>query len=218
MISLLIDTSNRPLSVALNKNCICLAEINTTVKKTHSATVMVYINQLFKMTGYNKKNIDRIIVARGPGSYTGVRIGVTVAKTLAYALRVPLYSVSSLAVIASSSNRTGILVPMFDGRRGNVYSAAYQVDQSEMSIRVTEGYRSLDALSEKLEEYPKQQSLLDGDEKFSEKIESYLHTVPRISTIERYVTMIREEDVHSMVPEYLKLSEAEKNWMERTQK
>lgn len=217
MISLLIDTSSRPLSVALNKDGSCLAEINTTVKKTHSATVMVHISKLFEMTGYNRKDIDRIIVARGPGSYTGVRIGVTVAKTLAYALHVPLCSVSSLAVIAASSNRTGILVPMFDGRRGNVYSAAYQVDDNAMGEVVQAGYRSLDALNEQLAEYPEHQLLLDREEKFSENVESYLHTVPRISAVEKYGCMIREEDVHSMVPEYLKVSEAEKNWMERTQ-
>ncbi|MFC3418813.1 tRNA (adenosine(37)-N6)-threonylcarbamoyltransferase complex dimerization subunit type 1 TsaB [Salinicoccus hispanicus] len=217
MISLLIDTSNRPLSVALNKNGYCLAEINTTVKKTHSATVMVHVSRLFDIAGYNRNDIDRIIVARGPGSYTGVRIGVTVAKTLAHALGVDLYSVSSLAVIAASSNKEGILAPMFDGRRGNVYSAAYRLGQNGMDEVVQAGYRSLDALNEQLAEYPEHQCLLDGEEKFSEDVESFLHTVPRISTIEKYESMMRQEDVHGMVPEYLKVSEAEKNWMERTQ-
>ncbi|TVT27855.1 tRNA (adenosine(37)-N6)-threonylcarbamoyltransferase complex dimerization subunit type 1 TsaB [Salinicoccus cyprini] len=217
MISLLIDTSNRPLSVALNKDGYCLAEINTTVKRTHSATVMVHISQLFDMTGYERKDIDRIIVARGPGSYTGVRIGVTVAKTLAHALGVDLYSVSSLAVITASSNREGILAPLFDGRRGNVYSAVHRVEHDEMEEVLPAGYRSLDALLEHMEGYQSHHLLLDGEEKFSENVASFLHTVPRVSTVEKYGSMLRQEDIHSMVPEYLKVSEAEKNWMERTQ-
>src|SRR5699024_10649996 len=77
MLSLLYDTSNRPLSVALNLDGFTLSEINTTVKKTHSATVMDYIDKLFKMADMKKNDIGRIIVAKGPGSYTGVRIGVT---------------------------------------------------------------------------------------------------------------------------------------------
>ncbi|MCG7333604.1 tRNA (adenosine(37)-N6)-threonylcarbamoyltransferase complex dimerization subunit type 1 TsaB [Salinicoccus roseus] len=217
MISLLIDTSNRPLSVAINKDGYCQAEINTTVKKTHSATLMVYINELFKMTGYKREDIDRIIVARGPGSYTGVRIGVTIAKTLAHALNIPLYSVSSLAVIAASSGREGITAPMFDGRRGNVYTAIYQLECSTLEEVMDAGYMKLEAVLDSLKAHDGGVVLADAGEKFSSGLETFTHAVPRISSVEKFTSILRQEDVHQMVPEYLKVSEAEKNWMERTQ-
>ncbi|WP_342387656.1 tRNA (adenosine(37)-N6)-threonylcarbamoyltransferase complex dimerization subunit type 1 TsaB [Salinicoccus bachuensis] len=217
MISLLIDTSNRPLSIAINKDGYCLAEINTTVKKTHSATLMVYINELFEMTGYKRGDIDRIIVARGPGSYTGVRIGVTVAKTLAHALSIDLYSVSSLAVIAASTGREGVMAPMFDGRRGNVYTAVYRLDGKSFEEVMDAGYMALDTVLEHLEKYEGGIVLSDAQEKFSGNLDIFTHAIPRISAVEKFESIIRHEDVHQMVPEYLKISEAEKNWMERTQ-
>lgn len=215
MLSLLIDTSNRPLSVAINQNGRTLAEINTTVKKTHSATVMDYIDRLFKMTDVDKSNIDRIIVARGPGSYTGVRIGVTVAKTLAYALDVDLYSVSSLFVIAASSNKGSIVAPLFDARRGNVFGAAYHMNEEKFTEEIEPAYMSLESLKNQLADYDSPVILLDGQEKFSSDVEKYVHTVPRISMVEHYEAALDKEDVHTLVPDYLRISEAERNWMEQ---
>ena len=102
MISLLIDTSNQALSVALNRDGKLVAEINTNFKKTHSETLLENINKLLNIGDIKKQDIDRVIVARGPGSYTGIRIAATVAKMLAKGLNIPLYSVSSLFVLAAS--------------------------------------------------------------------------------------------------------------------
>lgn len=215
MLSLLIDTSNRPLSVAINQDGMTLAEINTTVKKTHSATVMDYIDKLFKMADVKKNDINRIIVAKGPGSYTGVRIGVTVAKTLAYALKIDIYTVSSLFVIASSSNKEGFLVPVFDARRSNVFGAAYNIKKNNFSEEIAPAHMSLVKLNEKLESYDSSLILLDKQEKFSSSIDDYAHIVPRISTVEKFEEALEKEDVHSIVPEYLRISEAERNWMEQ---
>ena len=215
MLSLLIDTSNRPLSVALNRDGFTLAEINTTVKKTHSATVMDYIDKLFKMTELKKKDVDRIIVAKGPGSYTGVRIGVTVAKTLAYALGTELYSVSSLFVVAASCSKEGIVAPLFDARRGNVFAAVYNMQSDSFTEEVTQAHMSLEDLQTRLSSYESSVILLDGQEKISANLEGFVHTVPRISLVEQFETALEEEDIHSLVPEYLRISEAERNWMQQ---
>lgn len=216
MITLMIDTSNRPLSVAINEDGRMVAEINTTVKKTHSATIMVHINHLFEASGYKREDIDRIIVARGPGSYTGVRIGVTIAKTLAQALGVELYSVSSLAVIAASSGAIGNVLPMFDGRRGNVYSGLYHVSDHFKEVEVA-GYKSLETVYEELKEHEGVSLLADGSEAFAKNLPEYIHAVPRITVVEKYPEILRKENIHEMVPEYLKISEAEKNWMNQQQ-
>lgn len=93
---LLIDTSNQPLSVALMQDEKVLIEQTTNIKQNHSVQLMPEIQKLFEQSQVDKQEITDIVVAEGPGSYTGLRIGVTVAKTLAYALQTRLYGVSSL--------------------------------------------------------------------------------------------------------------------------
>jgi tRNA threonylcarbamoyladenosine biosynthesis protein TsaB len=215
MISLLIDTSNKPLSIALNVDRHCIAEINVNVKRTHSETLMSYINDLFSMSNLTKRHIDRIIVARGPGSYTGVRIGVTVAKTLAFSLGVELYSVSSLFVMAASGMKTGSVTPIFDARRGNVYSASYHFYEDVFEEILSPQYISYPELHSKLGET---EFVGDTSEKFTEDIKGFTHLTPRVTEVEKYESALRKEDVHHMVPDYLRVSEAERNWKEKEEK
>ncbi|MDU2145181.1 MAG: tRNA (adenosine(37)-N6)-threonylcarbamoyltransferase complex dimerization subunit type 1 TsaB, partial [Staphylococcus sp.] len=99
---LLIDTSNQPMSIALMNDDEVLAIKTTNSKKDHSSQLMPGIQSLFNESNLKKQELDGIVVAKGPGSYTGVRIGVTVAKTLAYALNTKLYGVSSLKALAAT--------------------------------------------------------------------------------------------------------------------
>lgn len=110
---LLIDTSNQPLSVAIMKDNEVIAEKTTDIKKNHSVQLMPEIAEILTESKINKTEITDIVVAKGPGSYTGLRIGVTVAKTLAYALNTNLYGVSSLKALASTvKDSTKLLVPI----------------------------------------------------------------------------------------------------------
>ena len=95
---LLIDTSNQPMSIALMNDDEVLAIKTTNSKKDHSSQLMPGIQSLFNESNLKKQELDGIVVAKGPGSYTGVRIGVTVAKTLAYALNTKLYGVSAIFI------------------------------------------------------------------------------------------------------------------------
>ncbi|MFD2831601.1 tRNA (adenosine(37)-N6)-threonylcarbamoyltransferase complex dimerization subunit type 1 TsaB [Corticicoccus populi] len=214
MISLLIDTSNKPLSIAINKDNMPLAEINVNIKKTHSETLMSYIDQLFKYADIKKSDVDRIIVARGPGSYTGVRIGVTVAKTLAYSLNTELYSVSSLFVLAASNKKAGSVTPIFDARRGNVFAASYTFSGTSFEEKIPPQYTAYKDLISQLDhtEY-----IGDTTEKFTEEITGFTHVIPRISETEKFTDSLRKENPHQMVPEYLRISEAERNWIEKNQ-
>ena len=110
---LLIDTSNQPLSVAIMKDNEVIAEKITDIKKNHSVQLMPEMAEILSESKINKEEITDIVVAEGPGSYTGLRIGVTVAKTLAYALNTNLYGVSSLKALASTvKDSTKLLVPI----------------------------------------------------------------------------------------------------------
>ena len=100
MFVLAIDTSNTTLSVALVENNEILIEVVEATKNDHSKRLMPTIEALFKKVNRTPKELDLIAVAEGPGSYTGVRIGVTVAKTLAWTLNKPLVGVSSLEILA----------------------------------------------------------------------------------------------------------------------
>lgn len=215
MKSLLIDTSNKVISLAINDEGINIAEINANVARPHSETLMVYISHLFDYAGMNKSDIDRIIVARGPGSYTGVRIGVTVAKTLAYSLKVELYSVSSLFVLAASSNQQGVVAPLFDARRGNVFAAAYKFNDGKYEEVHAPAHSAFEELKEKLED--EDVTFYGNSTEQFKNIKGFSHLTPRISNVERYDEALNSEDVHGLVPEYLRVSEAERNWMEKNQ-
>ncbi len=147
MNSLLIDTSNQPLSVALMQNDEVLAERTTDSKQNHSVQLMPAISQLFEQSKIAKQQLDAIIVAEGPGSYTGLRIGVTVAKTLAYALDVKLYGVSSLKALAATIDHTDeLLVPVFDARRQAVYTGIFQWQNGQLVTILEDQYMSIEAL------------------------------------------------------------------------
>src|SRR5574342_1006942 len=128
MTVLAIDTSNYALGVALLEENQVLGEYITNLKKNHSVRIMPAIQTLMKDCERVPADLTKIVVAEGPGSYTGVRIGVTIAKTLAWTLNIPMSGVSSLEVAAASAGRyfDGYVSPFFDARRGQIYTGLYK--------------------------------------------------------------------------------------------
>src|SRR5690625_1267056 len=124
MNKLAIDTSNQVLGVAIIQNDTLLAELITNVKMDHSSRLMPGIVGLMEDVGLTPNQLDKIVVAQGPGSYTGTRIGITTAKTLAWALNIPIYPVSSLdAVALNGAYFNGYICPFFDARRQTVFTS-----------------------------------------------------------------------------------------------
>ena len=199
---LLIDTSNQPMSIALMNDDEVLAIKTTNSKKDHSSQLMPGIQSLFNESNLKKQELDGIVVAKGPGSYTGVRIGVTVAKTLAYALNTKLYGVSSLKALAATidTNDKRIIVPIFDARREAVYTGLYQ-------------YISLEALHKKLNALNQPYVFVGEDtEKLSELLHGDIETKLPNATVMKHL-IHQPENIHTFVPNYIKLSEAERNWL-----
>src|SRR5688572_16343086 len=131
---LAIDTSNQELGIAILGNDRIIGEYITNLKKNHSVRVMPAIDQLMKDCEMQPTDLDKIVVAKGPGSYTGVRIGVTIAKSLAWSLHIPLVGVSSLAILAAGAGRyfNGYVSPLFDARRNNVYTGLYRYRDGQL--------------------------------------------------------------------------------------
>src|SRR3954451_165141 len=134
MTILAIDTSNYALGVALLEENQVLGEYITNLKKNHSVRIMPAIQTLMKDCERVPADLTKIVVAKGPGSYTGVRIGVTIAKTLAWTLNIPLVGISSLEALAAGVARhfDGVVSPLFDARRGQIYTGLYQFKDGQL--------------------------------------------------------------------------------------
>ena len=118
---LAFDTSSKALSLAILEDKQVLAETTINIKKNHSITLMPAIDFLMASLDWAPKDLDRIVVAEGPGSYTGLRIAVATAKTLAHTLNIELVGMSSLLALVPCQQE-GLFVPLMDARRNNVYA------------------------------------------------------------------------------------------------
>jgi len=231
MIWLGIETSNAPLSIAIVKDGLVLEEIVQNEKLTHSVTVMPAIEELFQRANLKPTEIDAIAVSEGPGSYTGLRIGVTIAKTLAWTLKKPLVGVSSLQVLAANiQDFNGIICALFDARRQNVYAGAYLGQTLETVIK--EHHNSIEGLLDQLQELNTPVKFVGLDiENFKEKIIAQLGDLASFTPISlalprgsKLIELAQNqslpsiEEVHNFVPQYHRISEAEANWIKDQKK
>lgn len=128
---LAIETSNAPTSIALLKDGDLIGEKTIVEQKQTAALLAGCIPELLSHAGIKKSNLSWISVSMGPGSYTGLRVGLSLAKGLAYALGIPIVPVSSLEAYAygftleNPVKEKDQLIPLFNARKGNVYAAIY---------------------------------------------------------------------------------------------
>jgi tRNA threonylcarbamoyladenosine biosynthesis protein TsaB len=131
-----IETSTEVCSVALSRNGDLVFMKESQDGLNHSELLTVFIEDVFKEKGFILNQLDAIAVSKGPGSYTGLRIGVSVAKGMCYALNIPLIAVNSLEVMgtyaALISTKNIFYCPMIDARRMEVYTALYNSKGKEI--------------------------------------------------------------------------------------
>lgn len=130
---LCIETATTNCSVALSENgkVVDLKE-DYNNQYSHAERLHLYIEEILKKNNISKSQLDAIAVSKGPGSYTGLRIGVSAAKGLCFALEVPLISVSTLDALAYQvKENKGFIVSMLDARRMEVYSAVYHTEDKK---------------------------------------------------------------------------------------
>lgn len=222
-----IDTSNYPLGVALLEGDKIIGEYITNVKKNHSIRVMPAIDMLMKDCDVKPADLDKIVVAKGPGSYTGVRIGVTIAKTLAWTLNIPLAGVSSLEIFAASAGRyfDGVVSPLFDARRGQIYTGLYQYKEGQLVSLVKDQLLLSKDWAEQLSEQnakvlfigndlPLHQGVFEDILKDQAIYAAPTEHNPRPAELALLGRDREGEEVHSFVPNYIRLAEAEANWIE----
>jgi tRNA threonylcarbamoyladenosine biosynthesis protein TsaB len=132
-----IDTAQENAFVAIAKDGLCIASKTNLHQKEHASFLHPTIQQLLELTGLKMSDIDAFAVTKGPGSYTGIRVGLSSAKGFCYATQKPLITLNSLEVLACEmrkqiTNQQALICPMIDARRMEVFTAVYACDLSEV--------------------------------------------------------------------------------------
>ena len=215
---LAMDTSNKALSLAILENEETLGQVTLNIKKNHSITLMPAIDFLMNSLDMKPTDLDRIVVAQGPGSYTGLRMAVATAKTLAHTLKIELVGVSSLLALVPEQVE-GLVIPVMDARRNNVYAGFYQSGQSvrpEAHLPLAEVLEIAGAANQPV-------TFVGETAVFAEQIEAALPgvsvqpTLPDAAAIGRLGLDLPAQSIHDFVPNYLKRVEAEENWLKTHQ-
>ncbi len=220
-------------SVVENGKVIALESSNTGL--THSQTLMPMVESTLKKADVTISDIDYIAVSNGPGSFTGIRIGVSAVKGLADALNKKCVGVSTLEVIAKPLENTGVIaVSVMDARCNQVYCALFDCLKGEMKRLGDDDAISIDELVERLKTQNKPLVLIgDGANVCYNKMKDVLENISIASPTICYqsassVALIAEElilkdennaiDANELVPKYLRLSQAERELKKKNEK
>ena len=170
MLTFAITTTTKLAGISLHKDNKILGEIKIEVSRTHSTTILDQIDSLFAWTGEKLDNVENVLVSIGPGSFTGVRIAISVVKGMFYGRNVNFYQVNELDALAyqafysldsnflsqnsgSEENSKIEIYSMIDSGKEKIYCAAYEAEASEEKLRQVEDYEviKLEKLLEKLD-------------------------------------------------------------------
>lgn len=226
---LTIDTTTKVTAVSLAEDGSLVAEGFLHTRKTHSEQLIPLLDQLLKATSWTLKELELIGVVRGPGSFTGIRIGIATAQGLAQVLETPLLAVLSLeALVWAALGREEDIVPILDARKNEWYTARYRWEQGEIRCLTPPRAIAPDLWLEQLKELGKPVCFVgDAVLKAAGRIEEVLGehgiilpeymSLPRGAYTARAVWQRwRERGAGELVePYYIRLSEAEVNWLKK---
>ena len=206
MITLYLDTTSSYLYTALLKDEEIIAEIKELLGNNLSEYTLPRIEEMLNVKGINVNNIGKIIVVNGPGSFTGIRIGLTIAKTLAWAKNIPIIPISSLEVMAlSSDGEYDYVVPAIDARRDFVYASIYDVKNKDFVMN--EKHIQVDTLNVALDSLVGDVCYISNDQ-----IKTDYDVQPYEPKIDKIVNAVKDRapvNPHSVDANYLKMTEAE---------
>ena len=131
---LYIDTSSSYLYSGIVEDNKLIAEIKEEFGQSLSEVALPKIVSLFEKNNLTAKDIDKIIVVNGPGSFTGIRIGITIAKVYAWSLNIPITTITSLEAMAISSKNNKVHIPIINARRGYVFAAIIDKNYNFINI------------------------------------------------------------------------------------
>ena len=226
-----LDSSGIVASVAIVEDDVLIAEYTVNYKKTHSQTLLPMLDEIAKMTELDLNSIDAIAVAAGPGSFTGLRIGSATAKGLGLALKKPLIAIPTVEGLAYNLyDISGLICTIMDARRKQVYTGIYRFTDHQLKVVEDQMAVPMETVIEKLNQYGEAVTFLgDGVPVFHELIAEKM-TVPysfapahvnkqRAAAVaalgEIYYRQGKTETAMEHVPDYLRVSQAERERAER---
>ncbi len=202
MKTLYIDTTTSYLYSGISIDGRLVSEIKEDLGKNLSSQALNKISIMLSDNNLKPKDIDKIIVVNGPGSFTGIRVGITIAKTFAYSLKKEITTVTSLEVMAMSSKDSApCKIPLIDARRNYVYAAIYKTTPV-----LKEQYISLEALK------CAQANLIEESVYISNQTFDGIECEKYDPDIEKIINIVEKRESvnpHSVNPVYLKSTEAE---------
>lgn len=225
MLLLSVDTTSPSGSVALLRNTALLSEVNCDSSLTYSERLMPAVHYILETQGLGSRDIDAFALAVGPGSFTGIRIGVSTIKSLALASGKLVAPVSSLDAYALKLHKQGgrLVCPFLDAKKGEVYAALSESQGGQIKEIFAHGAYSPDNILSKLPTHRIIGFIGSGVDVYREKIVSYLKDKARLSSrslfIAREVGLLgykalkENRGVHSgdVKPLYFRKSQAEEN-------
>lgn len=200
---LYVDTSSDYLYSGIVINATLVSECQEKLGKDLSKEALPRIISVFNKADITPKDLDKIILVTGPGSFTGIRIGVTIAKIIAWSLNIPIVPISGLTAMAISNKQEGYSMPLIDARRGFVYGALYDNDINPI---IDDIHIPLDELTKKSHDYSPITVITNNEIETEYNISSY---EPDILKIVTYFKNKEGLNPHMINPIYLKKTEAE---------
>lgn len=204
MISLFVDTALSYIRIALFRDDILLDSINEKCEKNMSSIFDLRVRDIFTRNNIEFNQVNKIYTVTGPGSFTGIRVGMTFSKVLAMANNLKITSISELQVLASDCD-SDLVAPLIDARRGYVYAGVYDKD---LNIVVNEKHILLD-------------DFMNMNSKVSYvSYDSFEHISAMEPNINFEKLIIKNKDKEQvdhqvLTPNYLKMTEAEENLLRK---
>lgn len=229
MLTLAMDTATKVCTVALCRDNELLAEYNINMGMTHSEGLLPQIQQLLDRTGVKKNEIELLAVSMGPGSFTGLRIGLATAEAMAYSWQCYLHGVDTLKAMAYNIPVEGVVLsPVLDAQKGNYYQAIYKWENGKLVELSPVEVVSKEQLFERLAVHGCPAIIL-GECKRLEQMElpetvslaSMALRMPRASSVgflaQNEFNADTDKKIFGLEPYYIRRSEAEELWEKKQQ-
>lgn len=206
MICLFFDTSSDLLKVSLIKDDKIIFDKELHTKNDHSSYLVPTIDEAFKSNNIDFKELDEIIVGNGPGSFTGTRISIAVAKTYAFSFNIPVYMISSLEELIYDNDGYDFYVPIIEEKKDNLYFSIFDKDKKRV---MDDTYSSTEYMYKKLEELEGKILLISLSNKEYEKYDTLKASINALNIMKNIEVNNEKVNPHLLKPNYIKKIEAE---------
>lgn len=206
MICLFFDTSSDLLKVSLIKDDKIIFDKELHTKNDHSSYLVPTIDEAFKSNNIDFKELDEIIVGNGPGSFTGTRISIAVAKTYAFSFNIPVYMISSLEELIYDNDGCDFYVPIIEEKKDNLYFSIFDKDKKRV---MDDTYSSTEYMYKKLEELDGKILLISLSNKEYEKYDTVKASINALNIMKNIDVNNEKVNPHLLKPNYIKKIEAE---------